>query len=286
MANGTRLRILLRLACLATLPLAGVARSQAPPASFPPPTAAPPPAPDLLQTNPTRPCIQPASLVRWQDYNGKFQKVVGAFAGRLERKSVHAPRYKPGVLLCTLGVKDKFLLFVHDTLDPITFLSAAFYAGLDQAQDTAPSFGQGAAGYGHRFGAELAGEASSEFFKDFLYPTIFSEDPRYYRLGQGRVRARVFHGLTHVVVAHRENGARMFNFSEWVGTTTTVVLSNTYYPDNQRGFSPAASRVGFAVLQDMGFDLLREFWPEVARKFKLPFRGQNDTSALKNTSAP
>ena len=26
----------------------------------------------------------------------------------------------------------------------------------------------------------------------------------------------------------------------------------------------------------MGFDLLREFWPEVARKFKLLFRGQNE----------
>jgi hypothetical protein len=24
----------------------------------------------------------------------------------------------------------------------------------------------------------------------------------------------------------------------------------------------------------MGFDVLREFWPEIARKFKLPFRGQ------------
>jgi hypothetical protein len=27
------------------------------------------------------------------------------------------------------------------------------------------------------------------------------------------------------------------------------------------------------VLQDMGFDVLREFWPELARKFNLPFRG-------------
>jgi hypothetical protein len=23
----------------------------------------------------------------------------------------------------------------------------------------------------------------------------------------------------------------------------------------------------------MGFDVLREFWPEIARKFKMPFRG-------------
>jgi hypothetical protein len=68
----------------------------------------------------------------------------------------------------------------------------------------------------------------------------------------------------------------VFNVSEWLGTTSAVVLSNTYHPGNQRGFTPAAQRVGYSILNDMGFDLLREFWPEIARKFKLPFRGQNE----------
>jgi hypothetical protein len=55
-----------------------------------------------------------------------------------------------------------------------------------------------------------------------------------------------------------------------------VVLSNTYHPDNKRGFAPAAQNVGLSVASDMGFNVLREFWPEVARKFKLPFRDQNE----------
>jgi preprotein translocase subunit SecA len=80
--------------------------------------------------------------------------------------------------------------------------------------------------------------------------------------------------LEHAVVAHRDDGKRMFNLSEWLGTTSTVVVSNTYHADNQRGFAPAAQRVGYSILQDMGFDVLREFWPEISRKFKLPFRGE------------
>jgi hypothetical protein len=64
--------------------------------------------------------------------------------------------------------------------------------------------------------------------------------------------------------------------SEWLGTASTVALSNTYHPDYQRGFAPAAERVGYNILQDMGFDVLREFWPGVSRKFKLPFRGEPD----------
>jgi hypothetical protein len=77
-------------------------------------------------------------------------------------------------------------------------------------------------------------------------------------------------------VAHRDDGKRMFNFSEWLGTASAVVLSNTYQPDNERGFAPAAQSVGYSILQDMGFDVLREFWPEISRKFRLPFRGESE----------
>jgi hypothetical protein len=54
-----------------------------------------------------------------------------------------------------------------------------------------------------------------------------------------------------------------------------VALGDVYHPDNKPGIAPAATSVGFAVLQDMGYDVLREFWPEIARKLKLPFRDQN-----------
>jgi len=215
-------------------------------------------------------------MVRLEDYDGPLKKVVGTFARPLERKAVHPPHYKPGLRLCTLKLKDKFALFVQDSIDPVTFLATGFNAGLDQAQDSDRSYGQGAQGYAKRFGAEFAGQASSRFFKDFAYPSIFSEDPRYYRVIHGGAGRRLLHAVEHAVVAQRDNGNRMFNFSEWLGTASTVVLSNTYHPDYQRGFSSAAQRVGYGILQDMGFDVLREFWPEISRKFKLPFRGEPD----------
>lgn len=96
------------------------------------------------------------------------------------------PRYKPGVVLCTLNVADKFKLFLANTFDPVTFVGVAFNAGIGQAQDSDPSYGQGVAGFGNRFGAYFLDQAQSQFFKSFAYPVIFSEAPRYYRLGQGR----------------------------------------------------------------------------------------------------
>jgi hypothetical protein len=86
----------------------------------------------------------------------------------------------------------------------------------------------------------------------------------------------LLHAVEHAVVAHRDDGKRMFNFSEWLGTASAVVLSNTYRPDNERGFAPAAQGVGYSILQDVGFDVLREFWPEISRKLRLPFRGESE----------
>ncbi len=231
---------------------------------------------EVVQQNPWQPCVQPPPVVRWQDYQGPFQKVVGVFARRLERKSVHPPHYKPGEVLCSLTLGAKFRLFAQDTFDPVTFLSVSFDAGLSQAQNNDPTFGQGAAGYGKRFGASLADQASSEFFKSVMYSTIFREDPRYYRLIHASGKERLFHAMGHTFVAHQENGGHIFNFTEWLGTTSSVALADVYHPGLAPGVGPAAQRVGINIASDMGFDVLREFWPEVARKFKLPFRDENE----------
>lgn len=286
--HGTRFRTLAGMSFFAALAglAAGVVCAQGPTVAPQQPPAAPAPLQQEAMKNVAVPCVQPAPMVRLEDYDGPLKKVVGTFARPLERKAVHPPHYKPGAILCTLKLKDKFVLFVQDSFDPVTFLAAGFNAGLDQAQNTDHSYGQGAEGYGRRFGAEFAGQASSRFFTDFAYPSIFSEDPRYYRLIHGNSGRRLLHALEHAVVAQRDNGNRMFNFSEWLGTASTVVLSNTYHPDNQRGFSSAAQRVGYSILQDMGFDVLREFWPEISRKFKLPFRGEPEPVIPGSNPAP
>ncbi len=245
-----------------------------------------PGVPENAQQNTHAPCVQPAPVLRWQDYDGKYAKTVSIFARRLDRTSVHPQsHYKPGVALCTLQTKEKFIIFVENSSDPLAFITAGFNAGLNQAEDTQHSYGQGAEGYGKRFGAEMANQASAEFFKYFLYPTMFSEDPRYYRLGQGSTEIRLRHALLHVFLARHEDASRMFNISEWLGSTSAIVLSNTYEPDNRRGVAPAAERLGINVAWDAGFDVLREFWPEIALKLRLPFRDEQPQITLAPANA-
>jgi hypothetical protein len=76
----------------------------------------------------------------------------------------------------------------------------------------------------------------------------------------------------------------MFNISEWLGDVSGFSLSNVYHPGARRGFAPTAEAVGVGVAMDAGFDVLREFWPEVARALHLPFRDQNEI--LPSATAP
>ena len=242
-----------------------------------------PPAIQHVETvqNPAEPCVQPPPDVSWQDYNGPFSKVLGVIGQKVERRTVHLPHerephYKPNAVLCSLEIKDKFILFVHDSFDPFTFLAAGFNAGISQAENSDASFGQGGAGYGKRYAANYADQVQYNFFKGFFYPIVFSEDPRYYRLAHGSTRSRISHALEHSVLAYRDDGHRMFNFSELLGNSSGVILGNVYHPGNRRGFAPAARGVGYDYAFDAGFDIVREFWPELAKKFHLPFRYENE----------
>ena len=143
--NSGRRRSLMR-GCSARLPImllmffvGADVRAQQPSPAQPP--AAPPPLEEQARQNPSASCLQPPPVVRWEDYQGPLAKIVGAFGRRLERKSLHEPHYVPGARLCTLTFKDKFLLFAQDTVDPITFLSAGFNAGVSQAEDDDRSYG-------------------------------------------------------------------------------------------------------------------------------------------------
>jgi hypothetical protein len=254
---------------------------EAPP--LPPEASTPATLPGQAVLNSAGRCVQPPPMVQMKDYNGPLHKIVGTFTQKLDRQSVHDPHYKQGSMLCSLQVKDKFFLFLHDAIDPETIFSAGFNAGISQAENNDPSFGQGGKGYGLRLAVSYTDQVQSRFFKEFAYPTLFREDPRHYRLGQGPAKKRLLHAVEHAVVAYNDNGRPMFNFSEWLGEISGASISNLYHPGNGRGVGPAAQNIGIDIALDIGFDELREFWPEAARKLKLPFRDQREQL---NTTAP
>ncbi|HKF20672.1 MAG TPA: hypothetical protein VKE93_03830 [Candidatus Angelobacter sp.] len=160
----------------------------------------------------------------------------------------------------------KFHLFARSTFDPFAFAAAGLQAGIGQATNEFPGYGQGAAGYGKRYGASFADATSSGFFSNFAYPTLLKEDPRYFRLGEGSIKHRIFYSLAQEFVTHTDKGTRRFNFSNVLGAFSSGGLSNVYYPQSDRGFGLTMSRSAISLAYGAAGGLIDEFWIDIDKK--------------------
>ena len=58
-------------------------------------------------------------------------------------------------------------------------------AGMEQASNTFAGYGQGAQGYGKRFGANYADGFTDNMIGGAILPSLFKQDPRYFYKGTG-----------------------------------------------------------------------------------------------------
>jgi hypothetical protein len=185
------------------------------------------------------------------------QRVLGVLPQFAVTDRQDAPPLSPG---------SKFHLFYKSAFDPVTLGILGVQAGFSQAENEFPDYGQGAAGYGKRYGAALADSTSSGFFSNFFFPVIFKHDPRYFRLGEGGFGHRFVYSVKQEFVAHRDRGGKTFNFSNVLGAFASGGISNAYYPRSDRGFELTMSRSIIALGYGTAGGLFDEFWPDIHRR--------------------
>jgi len=168
--------------------------------------------------------------------------------------------YKP------LTVGEKFKIASQDAFDRGSVALAAAFAGEGQLTNSNRSFGQGTAGYARYFGTAYADVVIGDFMTEAIYPSLLHQDPRYFRRGKGSGLSRLGYAMGQIFWTHTDAGGTQFNFSEIVGNSTAVAISNAYYSDN-RDAGNAVSRLGTQVGVDMLSNVLKEFWPDLSRKF-------------------
>ena len=85
-----------------------------------------------------------------------------------------------------LTAKQKFELSFKTLVDPVSFGLAGLSAGVQQAQNTYPGYGPGAAGYGKRFGASYGDFFSGTMLGGAILPVFFPAGPALLLQGHGR----------------------------------------------------------------------------------------------------
>jgi hypothetical protein len=180
------------------------------------------------------------------------------------------PNYKtindPDRQFSPLTAKQKFGLVKH-YFDPFTFAFTSITAGIDQATNNKAGYGQGMEGYGKRYGADFADGFTNELFVTGFFPTIMHEDPRYFRLGHGSAWKRTGYALSRILISHGDSGKPRFNSSEFLGNIASGGISMLYYPQGDRSVSGVFTRMTVGIGYDSLFNILKEFYPDLKRKF-------------------
>jgi hypothetical protein len=166
-----------------------------------------------------------------------------------------------------LTTKQKYDVTFRSTFDLGQYLFFAGLAGISQADNADPSYRQGALGYAKRLGLAFADGTSENFLTTAILPSMLHQDPRYYRLGTVNVWYRAGYSVSRIFVTRSDTGHRQFNFSEIVGSGVAAGLYNTYHPASDRTVSNTLASWWMQVGYDTGFIIVREFWPDVRRKF-------------------
>lgn len=162
-----------------------------------------------------------------------------------------------------LPARLKFKLALKAETDPITVLGVAFISGIDQAAAN-PDYAGGMKGYGQRLGANYTTGFTDIMFGGAILPTLLHQDPRYFYQGTGSIKSRFLHAIATPVICRGDNGRWQPNYSSVGGDLISSAISESYYPQSNRGARLVLDNALIAGAGRMANGLVQEF---VMRKF-------------------
>ncbi len=167
-----------------------------------------------------------------------------------------------------LSPGQKFKLFFRSSTDPWPFLLASVVAGIGQARNSNPEWGQGAQGYAKRFGASYSDAFIGNFFGNAVLPVVLHEDPRFFQKGSGGVAKRILWAASSAFWCRRDNGTWGPNYANVGGNMIGAAISRVYYPASQRNATDVITDGLTVSVEGIAGAEVIEFWPDLVRHHK------------------
>jgi hypothetical protein len=235
--------------------------------------ATPPQQPDTQQETPEQRHAKAEEELKKEE-SQRMLGIVPAFNSVI---GGHAEPLSPG---------QKFTLFFKSISDPYQFAIVAVDTGLQEAEDSYPGYHHRVRGLLRNYGAAYLDDFDGNLFGNAILPSLLHQDPRYYRLGHGKILHRVLYAASTTVMCKGDNGKWQPNYSNVFGNLIGGAISNAYYPAENRGIGLTIDH-GLTVSAEgaVGAQLL-EFYPDIAAHFKRKHQQKLDQQALASASRP
>jgi hypothetical protein len=143
---------------------------------------------------------------------------------------------------------------------------SAASAGIAQAGGTPKEWGGGAEGFGYRIGNAFAQHVIRDTVQYGISATLH-EDNRYFVSGETGFFRRTKYALRSTFLARHDNGSQSFSFSRIGGAASTAFISRAWQPTSKTTAGDGAVVFGFSMMTDIGFNVAREFLPDLKRRF-------------------
>ncbi len=161
--------------------------------------------------------------------------------------------------------------YAKGLFSPFLFVTAAGSAGITQWQDVPHSWGQGAEGFGRRFGNYFAKQTVTRTLR-WGGEAALHEDNRYFQSGKHGVWTRTKYALVSSVVARHDNGKQYFSFSRLGSGAGAAFISRTWQPSSDNSAADGARSFGISMGTNAGMNVFREFLPDILRVLRLEQR--------------
>jgi hypothetical protein len=165
-----------------------------------------------------------------------------------------------------LTASEKFKVVARGAFDYIQIPWYTALAGISQAENSEPGYGQGAEGYGKRLGAAAADGTIENFMVGAVLPSLLRQDPRFFQSSQGGFFHRTGYAVSRIFITRGDSGHHQFNFSEIFGSAMSAAISTySYHPHADRTLANTTSVWGTQVGYDTITIVVKEFWPDLRR---------------------
>ena len=154
--------------------------------------------------------------------------------------------------------------YLSGLADGESIVRAVVSSGLRQAENSPREWQGGAEGYGYRLGDEFATHVIRRTLQ-YGASAFLHEDNRYFASGQTGFVRRAKYAVASTFLARRDNGDRRISFSRLGGAAGASFISRIWQPRSTTSAGDGAVSFGFAMGSDVGFNLFREFWPDLKR---------------------